>query len=121
MIPLQTKLSRIDHYYEKYESEKTYQIEFWSESSDALIELKNGPCEMTLNHIEFIQCPALRKISISHLPETDFTKCPALEELEAFNCHCKILDLHTAPALRKLSCGYSGFLEELILTENNKL
>lgn len=121
LLPLQTELSRVEHFYKRYESDKTYQIEFRTESPDALIELQDGLREMTLNHIDFIQCPALLKMCIVHLPETDFTECPALEELEAFNCHCKVLDLHTAPQLRKLSCGYGGFLEKLILTGNDRL
>ena len=121
LLPQQIGLSRVEHYYKRYESDETYHIEFRSESPDALIELLDGLREMTLNHINFIQCPALLKMCIAHIPETDFTECPALEELTLSNCHCKVLDLHTAPQLRKLSCGYGGFLEKLILTGNDKL
>lgn len=121
LLPQQIGLSRAEHYYKKYESDETYHIEFLSESPDALIELQDGLREMTLNHIDFIQCPALLKMRIVNMPETDFTVCPALEELELSNCHCKVLDLRTAPQLRKLSCGYGGCLEKLILTGNDKL
>ena len=121
LIALQTELSRVEHHYKKFDSDETYLIEFCSETPDALLELQDGLREMTLNHINFHLCPELRKMRISHLPETDFSKCPGLEELEAYNCYCKILDLHTAPGLRKLSCGDSGYLEKLILTGNDRL
>ncbi len=121
LLPQQIGLSRTEHYYRRYESDETYHIKFQSDSPDALIEFQDGLREMTLNHIYFLQCPALLKMCIAHMPETDFTECPVLEELDLSNCHCKVLDLHTAPQLRKLSCGYGGFLEKLILTGNDKL
>lgn len=121
LLPQQIGLSRTEHYYKRYESDETYHIKFQSDSPDALIELQDGLREMTLNHIDFIQCPTMLKIRIVNMPETDFTECPALEELDLSNCHCKVLDLHTAPQLHKLSCGYGGYLEKLILTGNDKL
>lgn len=121
LVALQTELLRVEHYYKKIDSDETYQIEFWSETPDALLELQDGLREMTLNRIDFHLCPELKKMRIVHIPDTDFSKCPALEELEVFNCSCKVLDLHTAPGLRKLSCGGSGHLEKLLLTGNDKL
>lgn len=120
-VALPTELSRVEHYYKKIDSDETYQIEFWSETPDALLELQDGLREMTLNSIDFYQCLELKKLRISHLSETDFSRCPALKDLEAYDCYCKVLDLHTAPGLRKLSCCDSGHLEKLILTGNDKL
>ena len=121
MTPLQTELSRVEHYFKRYESDETYTIEFWSDDLDALIEFQDGLREMTLNSIEFINCPALRKIRFCNLLETDFTNCPALEVLEMINCGCKVMDLRTAPGLRKLICAASEYIEKLILNGNDRL
>lgn len=121
LTSLPTEWSRVEHYYRQYESDETYVIEFWSRSPDALLQFQDGLREMAIGRIELSTCPALRKMCINHLRETDFTGCPSLEILEAINCDCKVLDLRTAPELRSLACRGGEKLETLILTGNNKL
>lgn len=122
LTPLDTCLSRVDHFYKKRDSDM-YIIKFFSEDRNALLELYNGVCEVQVHAAYFIHCYSLNKLRIPYVNGLVFGSlsiwaCYNLEELNIDYFNGEILDTTigmSMPKLKKLQCIGSDYLEEIDL------
>ena len=130
LAPLDTCLSRVDHFYKERGSEMDYYIiNFYSEDRNSLLELYNGVCEVHVEAAYFIHCYSLAKLRIPYVEGPFFDSlgiwaCCSLEELniDYFNGEMLITTIGMAmPRLKKLQCNGSTYLEEIDLRGCNEV
>lgn len=137
LAPLDTCLSRVDHFYKERGSEMDYIINFYSEDRNSLLELYNGVCEVHVEAAYFIHCYSLTKLRIPYVESSFFGHylgslniwaCGSLEELniDYFNGYFNGEMLNTTfgmsmPRLKKLQCNGSDYLEEIDLRGCNEV
>lgn len=112
-------MCRVAHYYNSAEKKEwPFEIEFYSDDSDALEELVDGTWETQVNRVTFVDCPALKYLQYIHLDNVDFSGCPNIETLEIREYYPSKLNLSYLQRLRKLICRSSCNLTFLDLTMN---
>lgn len=119
LAPLDTCLSRVDHFYKKRGSEMYYIINFYSEDRNSLLELYNGVCEVHVEAAYFIHCYSLTKLRIPYVESPFFDSlgilaCGSLEELNIDYFNGEMLNTtfgFSAPRLKTLQCNYSTLKE----------
>ena len=117
-----TKWCRVAHYYEKSKGEKdSYTITFEGEEPSSLEGLIDGTWEMTVEKVDFINCPGLKYLHFTQLPNTDFSHIPNIETLVINEYYGSILNFHGLDELKKLLCRSSKGLKTLDLTKNDNL
>ena len=117
-----TKWCRVAHYYDKSKGEKdSYTITFEGEEPASLEGLIDGTWEMTVEKVNFINCPGLTYLQYTQLPETDFSNAPNISTLIIENYYGSQVDLSCLKGLRKLICRDSERLITLDLTKNDNL
>lgn len=115
-------MCRAAHYYNSAEKkELPFEIEFYSDDSDALEELVDGTWETWVKQVVFEDCPALAYLQYTQLHSVDFSGCPNLRTLIITEYHASELDLTAMPRLEKLICRASDNLNVLNLTKNSNL
>ena len=115
-------MSRVAHYYKSAEKKEwPFEIEFYSDESNALEELVDGTWETQVNRVIFKECPALKYLQYVQLNNVDFSGCPNIETLEIKEFYPSKLDLSCMQRLRKLICRSSRNLTFLDLTKNLSL
>ena len=113
---------RVAHYYEKSEGkEDRYSISFIGEDPLALLAFVDGTWEMTVENVNFINCPALKYLHYTQLPETDFSNIPNIETLVINEYEGSNLSLIGLKDLNKLLCRSSKNLKILDLTKNDNV
>ncbi len=123
LTPLDTCLSRVDHFYKERDSEQMYIINFYSKDRNALLELYNGVCEVHVMGAYFIHCYSLTKLRIPYVEGSFFGSlsiwaCYSLEELNIDYFNGEMLNTTigmSMPKLKKLQCIGSDYLEEIDL------
>ena len=117
-----SSMCRVAHYYNSAErKEWPFEIEFYSDDSDALLELVDGTWETLVKRVVFEDCPALTYLQYTQLHSVDFSGCPNLSVLVATECHAESLDCSVMPQLRKLIIRASRNIKFLNLTKNHNL
>lgn len=123
LAPLDTCLSRVDHFYKERGSEMDYIINFYSEDRNSLLELYNGVCEVHVEAAYFIHCYSLTKLRIPYVEGSFFGHylgslniwaCGSLEELNIDYFNGEMLNTtfgFSAPRLKTLQCNYSTLKE----------
>lgn len=115
-------MSRAEHYYKSAEGkEHPFEIEFFSEDGDSLLELVDGTWETKVNRAVFEDCPSLSYLKYTHLQNADFSGCPNLMTLVATEYGDRTIDLSAMPCLHKLVIRCSLNLTALSLTRNPDL
>lgn len=113
---------RVEHYYESAKRRvESFEIEFLSNTVDALEALIDGTWEMTICRVVFDNCPALRRLCYTHLSEVDFSGSPNLEVLEVEQFIAQLLDLSSLTRLHELNCSHSANLSTIVLSQNHRL
>lgn len=130
LAPLDTCLSRVDHFYKERGSEMDYYIiNFYSEDRNSLLELYNGVCEVHVEAAYFIHCYSLTKLRIPYVEGPFFDSlniwaCGSLEELniDYFNGEMLITTFGMSmPRLKKLQCNGSDYLKLIDLRGCNEV
>lgn len=135
LAPLDTCLSRVDHFYKERGSEMDYIINFYSEDRNSLLELYNGVCEVHVEAAFFIHCYSLAKLRIPYVEGSVFGTgsvigplniwaCGSLEELNIDYFNGEMLNTTfgmSMPRLKKLQCNGSTYLEEIDLRGCNEV
>ena len=133
LAPLDTCLSRVDHFYKERGSEMYYIINFYSEDRNSLLELYNGVCEVHVEAAYFIHCYSLTKLRIPYvegsslrhyLGSLNIWACGSLEELNIDYFNGEMLNTTfgmSRPRLKKLQCNGSDYLEEIDLRGCNEV
>lgn len=133
LAPLDTCLSRVDHFYKERGSEMDYIINFYSEDRNSLLELYNGVCEVHVEAAYFIHCYSLTKLRIPYVEGSIFGHvlgslniwaCGSLEELNIDYFNGEMLNTTfgmSMPRLKKLQCNGSDYLEEIDLRGCNEV
>lgn len=117
-----TKWCRVAHYYEKSKGKKdSYTITFEGENSNSLEGLVDGTWEMTVEKVNFINCPGLTYLQYTQLPETNLANIPNIETLVINEYYGSRINLSSLKSLRKLICRGSKRLMTLDLTKNDNL
>lgn len=117
-----SSMSRVAHYYKSAEKkELPFEIEFYSDDSNALEELVDGTWETKVYRVVSEDCAALRYLKYVQLYDADFGGCPNLETLEATECHADSPDFSVMPHLRKLIIRGGRNLSSLNLTKNSEI
>lgn len=115
-------MSRIEHYYKSAEGkERPFEIEFFAENGDSLLELVDGTWETKVKRVVFEDCPSLSYLKYTHLQNVDFSGCPNLKTLEVTEYEDSAIDLSVMPCLQKLIIRCSRNLTALNLTRNPDL
>ena len=117
-----TKWCRVSHYYEKSKGKKdSYTITFDGEDTGSLEGLVDGTWEMTVNKVDLINCPGLKYLQYTQLPNTDFGHLPKIETLVINEYYGSNLDFQGMNNLKKLLCRSSKGIKNLDLTKNDNL
>ena len=115
-------MCRVAHYYNSAEKKEwPFEIEFYSDDSEALEELVDGTWETWVKRVVFEDCPALVYLQYTQLHSVDFSGCPNLRTLVVNEYYASELDLSLMPHLKKLICRASNNLTALNLTKNPAL
>lgn len=115
-------MSRVAHYYKSAEGKEwPFEIEFYSDDSDALMELVDGTWETQVNRVAFEDCPTLTYLQYTQAHGVNFKGCPNVETLELTEYYASELDLSFMPRLKKLICRASNNIRTLNLTKNPDL
>lgn len=116
------KWCRVAHYYEKSKGQKdSYTITFEGENPSSLEGLIDGTWEMTVNKVDLINCPGLKYLQYTQLPDTNFSNAPNIEILDINDYYGAKLDTSCLLNLKKLICRGSSHISTLDLTQNNEL
>lgn len=117
-----TKWCRVAHYYEKSKGQKdSYTITFEGEDPSTLEGLVDGTWEMTVIKVDLINCPSLKYLQYTQLPDTNFSNAPNIEILDINDYYGAKLDTSCLLNLKKLICRRSSHISTLDLTQNNEL
>ena len=117
-----TQWCRVAHYYEKSKGKKdSYIITFEGEEPDSLEGLIDGTWEMTVEKVNFINCPGLTYLQYTQLPETDFSNASNISIMEITDYSGTNLNISSLKSLKKLICRSSNSFSTLDLTSNNSL
>ena len=76
---------------------------------------------MTVENVNFINCPALKYLHYTQLPETDFSNIPNIETLVINEYEGSNLSLIGLKDLMKLLCRSSKNIKILDLTKNDNV
>lgn len=115
-------MCRIAHYYNSAEKKEwPFEIEFYSDDSEALEELVDGTWETWVKRVVFEDCPALLYLQYTQLHSVDFSGCPNLRTLVVTEYYADSLDCSVMPHLRKLIIRASRNIKSLNLTKNPAL
>ena len=117
-----TKWCRVAHYYKKSEGkEDRYSISFTGEDPFSLLALVDGTWEMTVERVNFINCPGLKYLQYTQLPNIDFSNIPNIETLVVNDYYGSNLNLEGLNVLKKLLCRSSNGIKTLDLTKNDNV
>lgn len=118
----ESRWCRVAHYYEKSKGkEDRYNISLKSSDPSALLALVDGTWEMTVKKMNFINCPELKYLQYTQLPDTNFSNAPNIEILDINDYYGAKLDTSCLLNLKKLICRKSSHISTLDLTQNNEL